>query len=336
MINGCVPLAELILLFFIPESPYWLITKKRPEEAKKNLAWLRGWTSIDNVEQEFSDICYEIEQKENGRRKNLVSFESLKQYTKLTFIKPFLLICFSFVLAHFGTTQINIYAVKIFQLLKVPIDSYYATVLIGSVELLSCILLMLSIRFLGKRVLTFIAQLGISLCFLLAGVYTYSIGVTNFDSTSDVNEDIANHYNWVPLFSIVSVGFFSYLMTYSLPWIIMGEIFPNDIRDTATGLSAGTGYIIGFLANKTFLNLVNVATLAGVFWLYSAVALIGFVAMYFLLPETEGKPLIEITEHYAGRGKLSNKVKTKNETGIITGGGIANKGFENNEVNTRL
>jgi len=123
---------------------------------------------------------------------------------------------------------------------------------------------------------------------------------------------------------MISMGFFSYLMTYSLPWIIMGELYPNEQRDIGSGLSAGTGYIIGFVANKTFLNLVNLITLPGVFWFYSCVAVLGVVLMHFLLPETEGKTLFEITEHYAGNGKLTNKVSKvgigKHVSGVVNGG----------------
>lgn len=43
------PAISFFLLFFVPESPYWLITKNRFEDAKKSLAWLRGWQKSEKV-----------------------------------------------------------------------------------------------------------------------------------------------------------------------------------------------------------------------------------------------------------------------------------------------
>jgi MFS family permease len=44
-----LPLAALVLLFLVPESPHWLIRKNRAAEAEKNLAWLRGWVPVEKV-----------------------------------------------------------------------------------------------------------------------------------------------------------------------------------------------------------------------------------------------------------------------------------------------
>lgn len=50
-------------------------------------------------------------------------------------------------------------------------------------------------------------------------------------------------------------------------------------------------------------------TLPGTFWFYSSVSLIGCVILYFALPETEGRTLIEIEEHFAGGRCLEDTEK---------------------------
>ncbi|KAG5863184.1 hypothetical protein JTB14_030568 [Gonioctena quinquepunctata] len=100
-------------------------------------------------------------------------------------------------------------------------------------------------------------------------------------------------------------------------------------------MSAGSGYVIGFLANKFFLDMVSSFTLPGVFWFYGCVGILGTVVLYFTLPETEGKTLFEITEHFSGRNKLSNEVRRKR---ILSG--QCNTAFEveaqNETVQSRL
>lgn len=49
LICSILPIISIILLMFVPESPHWLITKKRYEEAQKSLAWLRGWVPVAMV-----------------------------------------------------------------------------------------------------------------------------------------------------------------------------------------------------------------------------------------------------------------------------------------------
>lgn len=47
-------------------------------------------------------------------------------------------------------------------------------------------------------------------------------------------------------------------------------------------------------------------TLPGTFWFYSSISLIGAIILYFILPETEGRTLMEIEQHFSG-GKLLNE-----------------------------
>ncbi|XP_050307280.1 facilitated trehalose transporter Tret1-like [Anthonomus grandis grandis] len=329
LVNACIPLAFLLLLFALPESPYWLISKNKLDKARKNLAWLRGWTKIEAIEQEFQKICKEVDQHKANEFKT-ISLQAVKPFLKSTFIKPFLLIALTFVLAHFGTSQNVIYSVKIFEVLKAPINSYYATICAGVAGLIGCILLMILVRFLGKRILMFIAQVGIFLNFFLLATYVYYLDVQNLDDLEDFDPSIASKFSWVPLVTILSEIFFAYLLTYTLPWIIMGELYPNEIRDISSGLSAGIGYIIGFLANKTFLDLVSLITLAGTFWIYSIVGFMGLVLMYYFLPETEGKPLSEVLEHYRGGVKLDNNVRKSNKSEVCNG--IVNKGFDSYDI----
>lgn len=78
------------------------------------------------------------------------------------------------------------------------------------------------------------------------------------------------------------------------------QVFPASIRSGASGISGGTGYAFAFLANKLFLKMLATLTLPGTFYFYSAVAFVGATILYFVLPETEGRSLTEIEEHFSG------------------------------------
>jgi hypothetical protein len=73
----------------------------------------------------------------------------------------------------------------------------------------------------------------------------------------------------------------------------------------ASGAASSVGYIFGFLANKTHFSLVRGLTLAGTFWVYVGVSIVATIIFFFTLPETEGRTLLEINMHFAGKRYLN-------------------------------
>lgn len=128
------PSVAFILLFFVPESPYYLLTKNRLDEAKKSLAWLRGWSQPEDVEEEYVLLNERINEtsKMHETVQTLTLKERIEPYIHRSFLIPFFLVSFSFFVGHFaGMTTLQIYAVRIFQILQAPMDEYYATLLLG-------------------------------------------------------------------------------------------------------------------------------------------------------------------------------------------------------------
>lgn len=64
--------------------------------------------------------------------------------------------------------------------------------------------------------------------------------------------------------------------------------------------------------------MLSTLTLPGTFWFYSAVAFTGCIVFYFVLPETEGRTLLEIEEHFLGKKSLSEEKPKSNhlENGV--------------------
>lgn len=49
-------LISLSLVIKVPETPIWLLSRHRDEEASKSLRWLRGWVSESEIEKELNDL----------------------------------------------------------------------------------------------------------------------------------------------------------------------------------------------------------------------------------------------------------------------------------------
>lgn len=116
LVSTLLPLVTVSALFFVPESPHWLLTKNRVDEARTSLSWLRGWVPFHRVETEFNEIYDVLNRKriENLSHQNEGLLSRLEPYTKKNFILPFLLISFTFFLGHFGgKTPLQTYAVQV-------------------------------------------------------------------------------------------------------------------------------------------------------------------------------------------------------------------------------
>lgn len=87
-------------------------------------------------------------------------------------------------------------------------------------------------------------------------------------------------------------------------------------RGVATGITAAGGYVMAFIANKTYYNLESVFSLPGMSMLYACIGVFGLVVGFFIIPETENRTLEDIELHFSDNDrKLTDRKIQKNVTG---------------------
>jgi len=99
----------------------------------------------------------------------------------------------------------------------------------------------------------------------------------------------------LPMLLLVLAAIASYSMSLApVTWVVISEIFPNRIRGAAMSVAVSALWIACFILTYTFPMLNANFGAAGTFWLYAVVCVLGFVFIWFKLPETKGKTLEEI------------------------------------------
>ncbi|XP_046420999.1 facilitated trehalose transporter Tret1-like [Neodiprion fabricii] len=297
LVNMIFPILCFVLLCLIPESPHWLIEKGRMKEALKALRWLRGWVPADHVREEYNTVCESIQKPQQLEAAG--EERAWRHYTNRTFWVPFFLVSWAFIVGHFGgMTPLQTFAVSVFGELHAPIEQFKATVFMGAAELLGTLSCVILIHFTGKRIIALSSILSTAVCFSIAALYGNLIqrGLV-------IGED----YSWIPTYALIGAAYLSHFGIRLLPWILIGEVFSSQVRSVAAGAVSAFGYACGFVVNKVYLYMKNGMTLAGTFWFYSAVGFVGAIVIYFILPETEGRTLREIQEHYAGTHDLKTR-----------------------------
>ncbi|MCE5174070.1 MAG: sugar porter family MFS transporter [Bacteroidales bacterium] len=260
----------LFLLISFPESPRWLIARKKSEEALKVLTRIGG---VDFAKKE----CKEIE--------NSISSEKNKEKVKVSEIFKgkvggivFLGICLAIFQQLSGINAVVNYAPVIFE--KIGFGKEMAllqSVLVGVINFLATILALWLVDSKGRKSLLLWGAIGmtVSLAYLA----------------------LSFAFGWSSVGILISL--LMYILFYAASfapvfWVITSEIFPNRVRAVALSFTTAVIWFSSFLAVQFSPFILNKFGGAFLFGLFGLVSLIAFLFVYYKIPETKGKSLEEI------------------------------------------
>lgn len=140
----------------IPETPAWLASRGRTDEAKEALLWLRG--PGFNVDKEYQELC-DANTKRKEEEKSL-----LRALHMPNVWKPFLILLIFFTLQQLcGIYVILFYAVNVLEDIGVDVNEYAASVGIGVIRLFASILGAGLSNIFGRKSLAFVSGFGMAI-----------------------------------------------------------------------------------------------------------------------------------------------------------------------------
>ena len=265
-------LVLLVGMYFLPETPRWLVGKDRDEEARRVLSRTR---SEEEVEQELQEIrrTEEQEGEQAGYRELLAPW-----------VRPMLVVGVGLaVFQQFvGINTVIYYAPTIIKSTGLAdVASLLATVGIGVVNVLMTIVAILVIDRVGRKPLLLVGLVGMTVSLLILGAAFAFSGLSGIIS-------------WVTL-----AGLMLYIASFAVSfgpvlWVMLPEIFPLKARGTGTGVSALSNWGANFVVAQAFLPLVALIGRSAVFWILAGICVVAMLFIYFLVPETKGRSLEQI------------------------------------------
>ena len=259
----------LILVFFIPESPRWLIAvKNRMEEARQILSNIDPLNSEEMIESiKGTDL-------QPGRRIGVRTFFS-RRY-KVPILLAFL---FAFFNQVSGINAIIYFAPRVFNLTGMGNEAaLLSSVGIGVVNLLFTMLGLLLIDKYGRRKLMFIGSAGYIFSLSLISWFFYTNNFSGMTAPILIFIFIAAH--------AISQG--------AVIWVFISEIFPNSVRSYGNSFGSATHWLFAAIITGNFVWFESMFGGGPIFAFFAVMMVLQLLFVWKMMPETKGVPLEEI------------------------------------------
>jgi facilitated trehalose transporter len=303
-------IVPFVLLFTIPESPLWLVSKGRIEEARKSLQWLhKHQPQPESQSKSFAEMQLNVLVKEDEQKKLEARADggsTIREFLKPTGYKPLLIISGVFFFQQFSGIYIFLfYSVSFFEAVGTSVNPYIASILIGVIRLVMSLVNTWMLKHFSRRVLIMISATGMGISTFISGLFTYWI------------KNGTTQHTWIPIIFLLLYVVASMVGLLTIPWTMTAELFPLKIRSMAHSIATSIVNIIMFFAVQNYVNMESaLGGSAGVQWFFSVVSFGAVIFVFVFLPETHEKKLSEIEDYfkhntiYLGQKKKGGTVGT--------------------------
>jgi len=278
----------VILLFgalFLPNTPHWLLMKKRDAQALKVLRLSRN---DEQAQQELNAMQTSIHAQQNNLRALFIHLRDKQVWFPL-----FIVFAVASLQQLSGINSLLQFSAYLLQQagLQSNITAMLGNTLITSINFAVTIVALFLIDRLGRKKLLSFGTAGMAMALALSGlVYFY------------LPFGLLKGY----LLLACIAGF---ILTYGVGpgvvvWLVLSELLPNKIRSTGMAAALFLNSMVSSLFASVFLSLTHYIGYAGVFGLCAFFSFLYFCIAYFVLPETNNKTLEEIEGLFKQKFKL--------------------------------
>ncbi|ODP38702.1 sugar porter family MFS transporter [Sphingomonas turrisvirgatae] len=271
----------LIALFFIPESPRFLVSKGRDAEASAVLTSLFG-------ADEAARKLVEIKASFAGHRPALRDIlDPVKGGVRPVVWAGLLLAVFQQLV---GINVIFYYGATLWQLAGFTEDqSLQINIVSGVVSIAACFVTVALVDKIGRKPLLLIGSAGMAVT-LFAMVFVFANGT--FDAAGQLQ--LSARLGTVALIAANLYVIFFNISWGPIMWVMLGEMFPNQIRGSALAVCGFAQWFSNYLIAQSFPIMAAGLGLAVSYSFYAVSALISFFLVQKFIHETKGKELEEM------------------------------------------
>lgn len=298
-----------LIVFFIPESPRWLVMKGRDQEALKTLSRIGGPDYAKSVLVEV----HESLESDRLRRQQADRKSDLIRDRRFWFIAAIACLIAFFQQASGVNVMMYFAPVVLGDVTGNTEVAMFLTIWIGVVQLIGNLIGMMLMDKVGRVPLFRVGTLGCVFGLLVTSFFLYR--------SAGLSGDAAIVQGYLTLAGmLIFMLFFAFSWALGA-WIIVSEIFPNRMRAFGMSLSVTVLWVSNFLIGQGFPVLNQNAWLNEQFhgafpmWIFAGLMALAYLFIRRFLPETNGVALEHMEDHVlAKRNGSSNQHRVNNQT----------------------
>ena len=284
-----IPIIYLVSFIFMPESPYFYGMKGRDEECLKSLMKLRGVENSEEVKSEIEQIKMSaIEDQESKVNKLRDLFSEGNR-------RGLMLVVFLHIISMFsGSLAMVAYAHQIFSYSGFLLTSSHCYMILGAVKIFSGLVATQLIEIVGRKVLHFTSGIFCTLALIIVGVFFLMKLHLNMNVTA---------INYLPLVGLIIFQIAASVGVGPLPFVLGGEVFPVRLKNVAITFVFIAAALASFIVELIFPILNEAVGIHVNFFIFAFCCLSGTSFIFYIIPETKGKSLVEIQQILNSRRK---------------------------------
>ncbi|MCU1204034.1 sugar porter family MFS transporter [Stenotrophomonas sp. BSUC-16] len=272
-------LVFLLLLLTIPESPRYLVVKRRKDDALRVLTRLLG---SDKARATLEEIDASLSNDHHRPRLSDLKSRATGRIRPIVWVGVGLA-CFQQLV---GINVVFYYGAVLWQAVGFSEnDALLINVLSGALSIGACVVTVLLIDRIGRKPLLWFGSAGMSLSLALV-VVAFASG-----SLADGHLQLPGRMGTLALVAANAYVVFFNLSWGPVMWVMLGEMFPNQIRGSALAVAGAAQWTSNFVVTVTFPMLLAAAGLAATYGIYLVAAVISVIFVVRHVHETKGKEL---------------------------------------------
>ncbi|XP_013171488.1 PREDICTED: facilitated trehalose transporter Tret1-like [Papilio xuthus] len=271
-----------IPILFLPDSPYFLFSKGKTDEAIKVLKL------IHVSEQVAKEEIITYASSMNNEKVNKVKLIKNPVFIKSLFIS----VVFAFSTQIVGFTAVSFYLQTILESTKTNVMPEVASVIMSLIQLFASFCSTPATHWFKRRHILIIS---------FSGILIGMVGLGAFFKVKENGNEISGFMNYLPLISLFLVIFCYSAGIGTLLWILVAELFDGPARALGAGISIMFAALGIFISSKYLVALTTAVGPAMTYWCFAVVCALSCLFTFYCIPETKGKTFNEIQIAIAGQ-----------------------------------
>lgn len=272
------------LMLVMPETPQWLLSKNRHEDAEASLKRLR----TSSINAEISTLA----QAANAAQQAGSQY-SAQVLTSREFVKPFLLALGLMFFQQFsGINAVLFYQSDIFAKASPGSNALMSAIYVCIAQVIATVLGSALVDRLGRKALLLASGIGHTLSLIVLGFYSH-IALTD--------KQFQDNYAWMPLLSLI-VFISSFSIGYGpIPWMMIPELSSARVRSMVASIATAFNWACVYVVTGYVKALMVAVGDDWTYWIFAIICSVSCIFVALFLPETKGKSSEQIQFELLGQ-----------------------------------